>query len=64
MISTTYDPEADAMYVQIAPRGTPVTETREVEDGVMLDFDETGHLIGIEVLAVSTRKRQDDKVAA
>ena len=31
MISTSYDPEADAFYVRIAPKGTPVAETREVD---------------------------------
>lgn len=52
MISTTYAPDADALYVYIAPKGTAVAETREVEPGVMPDFDAGGRLIGIEVLDV------------
>ncbi len=55
MISTTYDPEADALYVRIAPKGTEVAETREVEPGVMLDVDRAGTVIGIEVLGVRAR---------
>lgn len=55
MISTNYDPEADALYVRIAPKGTPVAETREIEPGVMLDVDAKGSVIGIEVLGVRAR---------
>lgn len=57
MISTTYDPQADALYVRIAPKGTTVAETREVQPGVMMDFDAEGRLIGIEVLDVERRQR-------
>ncbi len=55
MISTTYDPEADALYVRMVPKGIRVAETREVEDGVLMDFDERGVVIGIEVLGVRNR---------
>jgi uncharacterized protein YuzE len=55
MISTTYDPEADALYVRVAPKGTPIAETREVQPGVMLDLDPAGQLVGIEVLGVKSR---------
>lgn len=58
MISTSYDPEADAFYVRIAPKGTPVAQTREVQAGVMLDLDAQGRIIGIEVLDV--RRRTDE----
>lgn len=56
MIATTYDPEADALYVRLAPKGTAVEETREVQPGVMLDFDGLGRLVGIEVLDVERRQ--------
>jgi len=55
MISTDYDPEADALYVRMAPRGTEITETREVEPGIMLDIGSDGIVIGIEVLGVRAR---------
>jgi uncharacterized protein YuzE len=61
MISATYGPDADALYVRIAPKGTAVAETREVEPGVMMDFDAAGRLIGIEVLDV--RRRQAEGAA-
>jgi uncharacterized protein YuzE len=64
MISTTYDPEADALYVRIAPKGTFVAETREVEPGVMLDVDSKGVVIGIEVLGVRARSETSVSAAA
>ncbi len=55
MIRTSYDPEADAFYVRMVPKGIPVAETREVEDGVLMDFDDRGVVIGIEILGVRAR---------
>jgi len=52
MITTTYDREADALYIRLAPKGTAIEETREVAENVHLDFDATGRLVGIEVLKV------------
>jgi len=54
----TYDPMADAMYLYLTERspGSPeVARTQEIADGLMLDFDHAGHVIGIEILAVSER---------
>jgi len=55
MMRTTYDPEADAMFVWFGPEGTKSAETEEVAPGIMLDFDSDGRVIGIEVLGVSKR---------
>lgn len=55
MITTTYDPQADAMYIYLAPKGAKVVETREVEPGIHADVGEDGKIVGIEVLDVSTR---------
>lgn len=55
MIRNSYDPEADALSVWFAPPGVTAAETEEVAPGVMLDFDATGQVIGIEVLYVSKR---------
>jgi len=64
MVCTTFDPEADALYVYIAPKGTAVAETREVEPGVMMDFDAAGRLIGIEVLDVRRRHARPPDASA
>ena len=55
MIRTSYDPEADAMYVRFGPDCVKSAETEEVAPGIMLDFDESGDVIDIEILYVSRR---------
>ncbi len=55
MMRTSYDPQADAFYARFAPDGTAVAETTEVAPGVMIDLDEGGQMIGIEVLSVTLR---------
>jgi len=52
---TTYDPEADALFVWFGPEGIGSANTEEVAPGIMLDFDIEGRVIGIEVLDVSER---------
>ena len=64
MITTTYDPEADALYVRFAPKGTEVETTNEVAPDVMLDLDAAGNIIGIEVLGVRSRTAAPAKAAA
>jgi uncharacterized protein YuzE len=55
MIRTSYDPEADAMFVWFGQEETQSVETQEVAPGIMLDFDSDGRVIGIEVLDVRER---------
>jgi uncharacterized protein YuzE len=52
---TTYDPEADALFVWFGPEGVSSANTEEVAPGIMLDFDVEGRVIGIEVLDLSER---------
>ena len=55
-----YDREADALYIQMKEKY--VAKTREVEEGVLLDFDESSTLIGIEILAATKRFALSDIV--
>lgn len=48
-----FDPIADAAYFEIS--GASIVVTKEIEAGVMGDYDADGHLVGIEVLAISKR---------
>jgi uncharacterized protein YuzE len=48
-----YDKEVDALYIRIQEK--KVARTQEVSDGVNLDFDGEGRLIGLEVLGASRR---------
>jgi uncharacterized protein YuzE len=55
-----YSKEADAIYVYF--KEEYVAKSKEIEDGVVVDFDEKGQLIGIEVLDVSQRFSLSDIV--
>jgi uncharacterized protein YuzE len=48
-----YDPKADAMYIRM--RAGTVAESDEVRPGLVIDFDEDGRVLGIEMLDVSLR---------
>ena len=55
-----YSKEADAIYVYFKEEF--VAKSKEIEDGVVIDFDEKGQLIGIEILDVSQRFSLSDIV--
>jgi uncharacterized protein YuzE len=42
-----YDRDADAAYIRFSP--DKVVESEEVADGVVLDYDSDGRIVGIEV---------------
>lgn len=50
-MKTIYDAEADALYVRFTD--TPICESEEVAEGVVLDFDRQGKIVAIEVLDAS-----------
>jgi len=47
-----YDPETDSLYIDLLD--TPSVESEEVRPGVVLDFNGTGQLVGIDVQNAST----------
>ncbi len=49
----TYDPEADALYIELR-RAVPA-DNIDLEDGVTADLDADGHVIGFEVLDARER---------
>lgn len=48
-----YDREVDALYVRLQEKY--VARTIEIEEGLNLDLDENGKLIGLEVLDATAR---------
>lgn len=63
-VRVTYDQEADAAYINMKDftRVGSVAHTEVLEgraDGIHLDFDKAGCLIGIEVLDAKTRLDAD-----
>ena len=58
----TYDSSVDAAYIYLVPeieagavKQTYPCDREEVDAEINLDFDSTGHLIGIEVLGASKK---------
>lgn len=43
-----YDPEANALYVRFSTG--EIVESEEVSPGVILDYDEEGHILALELL--------------
>jgi len=46
-IKIEYFPDSDSLYVELADR--PGADTREIEEGIILDIDEDGHADGIDI---------------
>ena len=42
-----YFPDTDSLYIDLAER--PGVDTREVGDGIVIDLDEGGHPVGIDI---------------
>ncbi len=42
-----YHPDTDSLYIDLNSR--PSTQSREVADGVVVDFDEEGAIVGIDI---------------
>lgn len=53
-----YDKEVDALYIRIQEK--KVSHTREIEEGVNLDIDEEGKVIGLEIIGATERYSLQD----
>lgn len=42
-----YYPDTDSLYIDLADR--PSVESREISEGVVLDYDADGRLVGIDI---------------
>jgi uncharacterized protein YuzE len=49
----SYYPETDSLYIDLSIR--PSAESREVSEGVTLDYDEDGNLVGIDIDNASSK---------
>jgi uncharacterized protein YuzE len=54
-----FDEEADAVYIEFSTED--VAETKEIQEGVFIDFSAKGEVCGIEILHVSKRAWFDRK---
>lgn len=42
-----YHPETDSLYIDLAEQ--PSADSREISEGVVLDYDRDGNLVGIDI---------------
>ena len=42
-----YYPDTDSLYIDLSARSS--AESREVSEGIVLDYDEDGNLVGIDI---------------
>jgi len=55
-----YNKEADAIYIRFSD--SKVTESDEEKPGIILDYDDSGNIIGIEVLNASEKTNQPNGI--
>jgi uncharacterized protein YuzE len=46
-----YDEQVDILYIRI--KETPYHESDEIKEGIIMDYDKNGNVIGIEILDAS-----------
>lgn len=53
-----YDREVDALYIRIQEK--KVARTKEIEEGINLDIDKDGKIIGLEIIGAIERYNKKD----
>jgi len=48
-----YSKEVDALYIRL--REAQVADSMDIEEGVTVDLDEGGHIVGLEILDASEK---------
>ena len=55
-----YYPETDSLYIDLSHKTS--VDSREVSDGVVLDYDEAGNLVGIDIDQASLKLNMGEVV--
>lgn len=55
-----YSKGVDALYIRL--REAKIVDSRDIEEGVTIDLDEKGHIVGIEILDASERLKLSELV--
>ena len=53
-----YHPETDSLYIDLSEK--PSVETREASEGILLDYDVDGNLVGIDIDNASRKVQLKD----
>ncbi len=52
-MKVNYYPDTDSLYIDLSEQ--PSVESREISEGVVLDYDASGKLVGIDIDNASTK---------
>jgi uncharacterized protein YuzE len=52
-MKVNYYPETDSLYIDLSEQTS--VESREISEGVVLDYDKSGNLVGIDIDNASTK---------
>jgi uncharacterized protein YuzE len=52
-MKVNYFPDTDSLYIDLSEQ--PSAESREISEGVVLDYDAAGNLVGIDIDNASTK---------
>jgi len=55
-----YSKDVDALYIRL--REAQIEDSMDIEEGVTVDLDEKGHIVGIEILDASEKMNLADLV--
>ena len=58
LMKIEYDKEVDTLYICLQEK--EVYKTKEIEEGVNIDFDERGKVVGIEIVGATERYNLED----
>jgi Uncharacterized conserved small protein len=56
-MKVNYHPDTDSLYIDLSERTS--TESREISEGVILDYDASGNLVGIDIDNASNKVQLD-----
>jgi uncharacterized protein YuzE len=59
-VKLSYFPDTDSLYIDLSDE--PSVESREISEGVVLDYDAAGQLVGIDIDEASKRVQMDKLV--
>jgi uncharacterized protein YuzE len=55
-----YSKSVDALYIRL--REAKIVDSKDIEEGVTVDLDENGHIVGLEILDASEKLNISDLV--